>query len=410
MRRLSPAALAAAALLALAAAPSAAQARWSAPRPLPSVTPYASSLLGAVDDHGHTVVTYTGATGTRLLRLRASGGAPGRPVAVTGIDDTETLALLAGGTVVGVGSREVIPTSPSPLPDCCEEAVVFRQPALGGAVATQEQPAALPEGNWGSVATAIAPDGTVSLLASLDDGLTGDSPNHYAAESARAGDPAIVLAGTPFLTTQWAATGARALSDGRAAIAWRGNREIHVLALRDGAAVGTRAFRTPPVYDESLVVTGSGRVVRVGGSGGRFWLWSEARGRHLLARTGVGADNSWLVGGPHGTAAVAFIDGDRVRLATLDRRGRFHGPVTLGRRPSTALPSMPPLPAIDARGGVHVAWATRGGGVVIHGPHRTHHIPTRHTAEIADLTVSPSGADLVLWRVGAHAFAARSSP
>jgi hypothetical protein len=408
MRRLSPAALAVA-LLALAA-PSVAQARWSAPRALPSVPPYSGSLLGAVDDHGRAVVTYPGATGTRLLRLGASGGAPGRPITVTGVDDTETLALLADGTVVGVGSRAVTPTLPSPWPDCCQEAVVFRQPALGGAVATQEQPTGLTEGNWGSVATAIGRDGTVSLLASLDDGITGDSPNHYAAESARAGDPAIALAGRPFLTTQAAATGARALSDGRAAIAWRGNREIHVLALRDGAPIGTRAFRTPPVYDESLAVTGSGRVVRVGGSGDRFWLWSEAGGRHLLARTGVGADNSWLVGGPHGTAAVAFIDGDRVRLATLDRQGRFHGPVTLGRRPSTVMPTMPPLPAIDAHGGVHVAWATRGGGIVIHDPHATHHIPTRHTAEIADLAVSPSGAELVLWRVGRNAFAARSSP
>ena len=119
-----------------------------------------------------------------------------------------------------------------------------------------------------------------------------------------------------------------------------------------------------------------------------------------------------MIGGPHDTAAVAFIDRDRVRLATLDHDGqplpRPGDASATARR--AAMPTMPPLPAIDAHDGVHVAWATRGGGIVIHGPHATHHIPTRHTAEITDLAVSPSGAELVLWRVGAHAFAARSSP
>src|ERR1700712_5632170 len=100
----------------LALAPSAAQARWSAPRVLPSVPPYAGSLLGAVDDHGRAVVTYTTEAGTRLVRLSGSGGGggPGRPAGVAGVSDTETLALLADGTAVGVGTREVAATLPSP--------------------------------------------------------------------------------------------------------------------------------------------------------------------------------------------------------------------------------------------------------------------------------------------------------
>jgi hypothetical protein len=405
MRRLAPLPLA---LVLALLAPAAAPARWPAPRALPSVPPYSEPLIGAIDDHGRAVVTYPTEAGTRLVRLSHAGG-PGRPVRVADVTGTETLALLADGTAVGVGTRHVLALQPSPWPDCCEELVTFRQPAAGGAVVTQEQPAGLEQGNWGPVASAIGPDGTASVLAGLGDAITGEQPSHYVVESARVGDAGLVLGGAPFLLKYSAATAGRALSRGRAAFAWRGKHEIHVLELRDGMPVRDRAFRAGYAADETIALDGSGRVVRAGESGGRLWLWPEGHGRHLIMRGYNGLSAYTLTGGPHDTSAIAFIDHDRIRLASLDH-GHFHGPTTLGHHPSTALPDAAPLVAIDAHDGIHVAWATRGGGIVIHDPHTTHRIPTRHTAELTDFTVSPSGADLVLWTTAGHAFAARSAP
>jgi hypothetical protein len=385
------------------AAQARAPARWSGTIPLPGVE------SGAIDDRGRTVVGYPSSRGARLVRLALRGAE--RPVAVPDVTWPTQATLLADGTTVGVGSHDVPPPLDAPWPDCCQVPVVFRPPASGGATQAQEGPRELVDANWGVDASAVAPDGTVTMLAAYDDAITSDQPIQFAVATLRPGDPSITLVRAPFRASRSTSTSVRALSGGRAAVAWRGNREIHVLTLRDGTPIGERAFRTPFTYDEHIELDGRGRAARVGASKGRLWLWAEGRGRRLIAKHYEYPDTYMLATGPRGEAAVAFTHAGKVRVVAFDAglRRRGGGAVTLGRK---ARVEDQPFSAIDARGGVHIAWPVPGGGVAVHGPAGTHRLRGRPEAEVVDLAVSPAGRELVLWQSdqGTRSFAAVSAP
>jgi len=324
--------------------PATAQAGWHAPVAIPVPAPQYDTPAAAmaIDDNGRAVVAFPSGTAATLGVL-APGARAITAVPLPGVQRPAALAFAPDGSVVGIATTQ---TGESPGGEewrrgpCCDRPTVIRW-----------RPGTAPE------LTAVAPQ-------RHDDYLLGDL--------------AVDSAATAFFIAHREADAASSGVDVLARVPLRG-------------PVSFRRITSPRDVDaDSLALAPDGRLVQTFERRGRLWLRVESRrpDRDLGA---IGKDEAWATDvGDDGTVAVAHVHRKRLSVRTI-RGGRLGRPRDLGPAGSSfAL-------AIDASGGVHVAWRRPGRGVAVVAPAGRR---TFAGVTLESLMTSPDGATAVELRAG----------
>ncbi|HEY4094856.1 MAG TPA: hypothetical protein VGM33_05070 [Baekduia sp.] len=392
-------------LLALCPAMAAAHAYPLAPapgNPVMSATDPGAGL--AVDDRGRVAVTVPLGTGTAVA-VRAPGGA-WTVAPLPGIDTPGDLLFTAGGgAVVGYGTADTHeyagatydePRGGSP---CCQRPFVFRW--RPGAPPRRQAMVPLDSTDREVEAFAVDHDGTAYAILEQEDSEDVSPDITLAAVRVPArGAPARRALPTDGSIIGYSVSLRASERGAGATVAWNDDTAMRRLTATPG---GWRAIGHPAPAPQNSVQT--------------VYLDPRLRpihvvehARHLTLRVAAGRQQRLGTLGPHagwqaamgadGTLAILWTtQGSVLHERVVDRAGR------LG--PTRDLGTIAPPPhatydvAIDARGGVHVAWAQPGGTVVVQAP-GSRRVLSRDGAplELYDLAVSPNGATAAVVTAG----------
>jgi hypothetical protein len=385
--------------------PAMAAARAYPPAPLPGNPVVRATDPGtglAVDDRGRVAVVVPQGTGTAVA-IGAPGGA-WTVAPLPGIDTPGDLLFRAGGgAVVGYGTADSHEDAGSDGPKgaapCCQRPFVFRW--RPGAPPRRQTIVPLDGVDREVEAFAVDHDGTAYAILDQESDDAVDSEVTLAAVRVPAhGAPARRTLATDGSIVGYPA-GLRASERGAGAtVAWDGGTAMRRLTATPG---GWRADRPPvPALEDdaqAVYLDPRGRPIHVFQHGDHLMLQDAAGRRRVLGRNSAPAGWQDAVGAD-GTLAVLWAHGSTLYERVLDRHRhlgptRVLGPVVRSNREVTY------AVAVDARGGVHTAWMSPDGTIVVQFP-GGRRVLSRGAVPLTGigLAVSPGGATAAFFVAG----------